>query len=54
MCDRHDKGIKYDRCNVIMTRCDNGCDQSLTFVEEARVETKKSKARIKKFFFEFK
>jgi hypothetical protein len=46
--------IMYDECNVIMTRCDNCCDESLSFVEEARAKTKKSKARIKKFFFEFK
>ncbi len=30
MCDRHDKGIiQYDRCNVIMTRCDDDCDVSI-------------------------
>jgi hypothetical protein len=29
MCDRHDKGIMYDRCNVIMSRCDDGCDVSI-------------------------
>ncbi len=29
MCDRRDKVIMYDWCNVIMTRCDNGCDVSI-------------------------
>jgi hypothetical protein len=29
MCDRCDKGIMYDECNVIMMRCDDGCDERI-------------------------
>ncbi len=29
MCGRRGKGIMYDECNIIMTRCDNGCDVSI-------------------------
>jgi hypothetical protein len=25
MCDRHDEGM-YDKCNVIIMSCDDGCD----------------------------